>query len=109
MTPIFARWHGFKRKARCLLGNHEWHTEVPVDATGHRRAVLRERCLHCGVVTVGLSQADGPRYTVTQAADRARLVLHNPRLKRCACAACEAARTARRAKRQKVAPMRRSA
>lgn len=109
MTPLFARWYGLKRKALCLVGAHEWHAEVPVDAEGQRQAVLRERCLHCGVVTVGISQADGPRYVVTQAADRARLVLHNPRLKRCACGACEAARTARRARRQKVSPLRRSA
>ena len=109
MTPLFARWHGFKRQARCLVGAHEWHAEVPVDAQGHRQAILRQRCLHCAAVTVGLSQADGPHYHVTHAADRARLVLHNFRLKKCPCAACDAARAARRARRSKVAPMRRSA
>ena len=109
MTPLRARWHGFKRRVLCLVGDHEWHAEVPVDADGQRQPVLRERCLHCGVVTVGLSQAEGPRYHVTHEADRARLTLHNPRLKKCACAICEAARTARRARRTKVSPMRRTA
>lgn len=109
MTPLLARLHGWAVHLRCLLGDHEWAADVPVDAAGHRQPVLRERCLHCGVVTVGLSQADGPRYRVTQAADASRLTLHNPRLKRCACGACEAARIARRARRTKVSPMRRSA
>lgn len=71
MTPLRARFHGWHVRLRCLVGAHEWHAEVPVDDQGHRSAVLRERCLHCGVVTVGISQADGPRYHVTQAAARA--------------------------------------
>lgn len=109
MTPLRARWHGFKRRVLCLLGDHEWHAEVPTDKDGARQPVLRERCLHCGIVTVGISLGDGPHYHRTHDADRARLVLHNPRLKRCACRACEAARAARRARRTKVSPMRRSA
>jgi hypothetical protein len=111
VRPLSARWHGLKRALRCRLGAHEWVADVPVDAAGARQPILRERCLHCGVVTVGLSQSEGPRYRVRPGceADWARLVLHNPRLKKCACAACETARTARRARRTKVAPMRRSA
>jgi hypothetical protein len=109
MTPILARFHGWRVRLHCLTGDHEWTTDVPVDAAGQRQAILRERCLHCGVVTVGLSLADGPRYTVTQAADRARLTLHNARLKKCPCGGCDAARTARRARRPKVSPIRRTA
>lgn len=109
MTPLRARVHGWIIRLHCWVGDHEWHAEVPVDADGQRQPVLRERCLQCGATTVGISQASGPRYTVTQSADRARLTLHNPRLRRCPCAACEASRAARRARRGKVAPMRRTA
>jgi hypothetical protein len=113
MTPILARIARGRQLVRCWVGVHEFTTvaqealAASQDAPGQPGG-LRQRCLHCGHLTDGWL-ADGPRYTVTQAADRARLVLHNPRLKRCPCASCEAARAARRAKRGRVTQMRRTA
>lgn len=85
-------WARTKRAWQCRVGDHEWTTEVPVDAEGQRQGVLRQRCLHCGRVTDGLQQCAEPRYRLTQPGDRARLALHNPRLRRCSCRECEARR-----------------
>jgi hypothetical protein len=113
MTPILARLARGRQLVRCWLGVHELTTvaQAAQEASGDAPAQpggLRRRCLHCGHLTDGWL-ADGPRYRVTQAADRALLALHNPRLKRCSCASCEAARAARRAKRGRVTQMRRTA
>ena len=87
------------------------HPTAAQEAAGDAPAVpalLRQRCLHCGHLTHGWAQ-DGPRYTRTQPADRAQLVLHNPRLKKCPCAACDEARLQRRARRAKVTDLKRTA
>jgi hypothetical protein len=113
MTPWRARLAGWARQIRCRLGDHEL-TMHPTDAqeaagdTPAVPAILRQRCLHCGHLTAGWPQ-DGPRYAVTQPADRTQLVLHNPRLKKCPCAACDQARLMRRARRAKVAELKRPA
>ena len=113
MTPWRARLAGWARQIRCRLGDHEYTTH-PTDAqeaAGDAPAVpatLRQRCLHCGHLTAGWPQ-DGPRYQVTQPADRARLVLHNPKLKKCPCAGCDQARAQRRARRAKVTELKRPA
>ena len=109
MTPLFARWAAMTTRIQCWTGRHEWAAEVPTDPDGHRLPILRQRCLHRGLTSHGLDLASGPRYRLTQPSDRARLVLHNPRLKRCPCAQCEAVRATRRARRGKVTPMRRQA
>lgn len=113
MTPFRARLSGWSRQIRCRLGDHEYttHPTAAQEAVGNAPAVpalLRQRCLHCCALTEGWPQ-DGPRYQVTQPADRARLVLHNPRLKKCACAACDQARLQRRARRAKVTTLKRTA
>lgn len=102
MTPLRARWARGQQLVRCWLGRHEFAAEVPVTAEGERQPVLRERCLHCGQVTAGWAIEEGPRYHTTHEADRARLVLHNGRLRRCPCAECETKRHARRQRRQVV-------
>ena len=113
MTPLRARLAGWSRQIRCRLGDHEYtvHPTAAQEAAGDAPAVpalLRQRCLHCGHLTHGWAQ-DGPRYTRTQPADRAQLVLHNPRLKKCPCAACDEARLQRRARRAKVTDLKRTA
>ena len=113
MTPFRARLAGWARTIRCRLGDHELTTH-PTDAqeaAGDAPAVpaiLRQRCLHCGYLTAGWPQ-DGPRYAVTQPADRAQLVLHNSRLKKCPCASCDQVRAQRRARRVKVTTLKRTA
>jgi len=113
MTPWRARLARGQQLVRCWVGQHEWttHPQTAQEAVGDAPAqpgILRQRCLHCGALTDGWVQ-DGPRYKTTQHADRAQLVLHNPRLKRCPCAACEQTRVARRAKRSTVTTLKRSA
>ena len=113
MTPWRARFARGEQLVRCWLGLHEWttHPQAAQEGAGDAPAkpgILRQRCLHCGALTDGWVQ-DGPRYAITQLGDRARLVLHNPKHPRCACAVCDQARTARRAKRGKVTTLKRSA
>lgn len=113
MTPFRARLAGWARTIRCRLGDHEYttHPTAAQEAAGDAPAVpamLRQRCLHCGRTTAGWPQ-DGPRYRLTQPADRAQLVLHNPRLKKCPCVACDEARAKRRSKRATVTTLKRPA
>lgn len=113
MTPWRARLHGFTVRVKCWLQQHEYttHPETAQEAVGDapaHPAILRQRCLHCGHLTDGWVQ-DGPRYRMTQPADREQLVLHNPKLKKCACVACDQARVQRRARRVKVTTLKRSA
>lgn len=99
MTPLRARWHRGRQIVRCWVGQHELAAEVPTTEDGTRQPVIRQRCLHCGLVTDGWEIGEGPRYHVTHDADRVRLTLHNGRLRRCGCRECEAKRTHRRQKR----------
>ena len=96
MTPLFARWAAMKQAVRCLLAQHEYSTEAPVTEKGEPTGVLRQRCLHCTHVTEGWDTTRVTRYRRTHEADRARLVLHNGKLRRCPCAACEDRRRQRR-------------
>jgi hypothetical protein len=113
MTPWRARVARGEQLVRCWLGLHEWlaHPQAAQEAAGDapaRPGILRQRCLHCGALTDGWLQ-DGPRYAITQPGDRARLVLHNPKMRTCRCAACERTRAARRTTRAKVTTLKRSA
>lgn len=113
MTPWRARLARGHQLVRCWLRKHEYttHPETAQEASGDapaHPAILRQRCLHCGHLTDGWVQ-DGPRYRMTQPADREQLVLHNPKLKKCACVACDQARVQRRARRVKVTTLKRSA
>lgn len=94
-------------RAHCLVGDHAWIADVPVDDEGTRSHTLHQRCLYCRAQSPGLTQ-DTPRYAYSAGMERPdpRLVLHNPRLKRCACNACE---QRRRDRRQKVTAMRKTA
>ena len=75
--------------ARCLVGEHTWIADVPIDAAGTRSHTLHQRCLYCRAQSPGLTQ-DSPHYAYRAGLERydPRLTLHNPRLTRCACVAC---------------------
>lgn len=107
MTPLRARLISLAHAAHCLVGDHAYVAEVPVSVQGVRSPTLHQTCLYCRRQSPGLTQ-DAPRYAYSAGMERPdpRLVLHNPRLKRCACNACE---TRRRERRQKVIAMRKSA
>lgn len=113
MTPLRARLAGWRRQIRCGIGDHELttHPVAAQAAAGDAPAVpatLHQRCLHCGYLSAGWPQ-DGPRYQVTQPGDRVKLVLHNPRLRKCPCAACDQVRAKRRSRRGKVTELKRPA
>ena len=76
--------------ARCLVGEHTWIADVPIDAAGTRSHTLHQRCLYCRKQTEGITQ-DAPRYAYSEGMERPDkgLMLHNARLRTCPCVACE--------------------
>jgi hypothetical protein len=97
---MIALLHRLAHAAHCLVGDHAWLAEVPIAADGTRSPTLHQQCLYCRRTSPGLTQ-DAPHYAYSAGMERrdARLVLHNSRLKRCACVACEQRRRDRRQKR----------
>ena len=104
---MIALLHRLAHAAHCLVGDHAWIADVPVADDGTRSPTLHQHCLYCRARSPGLTQ-DTPRYAYRAGLELPLpvVVLHNGRLKRCACMACE---TRRKDRRSKVTAIRRSA